>query len=114
MKPITLNTLHRYAGIVTAPLLVVQALSGLFLDFGLFRRGEEPMLGRAVSGVDALLVRLHFGPGLIGDAYHLLLGAGILWMAVSGWLLYLRGRRARRKLAANAKTGASMTGKAPS
>ncbi|WP_298431892.1 hypothetical protein [Geobacter sp.] len=103
MKPITFNTLHRYVGIVTAPMLVVQTLSGLFLDFGLFRRGEGPMPGRAVTGIEALLVKLHFGPGLIDDAYHLLLGAGILWMAVSGWLLYLRGRRARRRLAANAK-----------
>lgn len=109
MKPVTLNSLHRYVGIVTAPLLLVQTLSGLLLDFGLFRRaagpagdGAPPAGGR----FDALLVKLHFGPGLIGDTYHLLLGAAILWMAGSGWLLYLRGRRARRKLAAaNAKQG---------
>ena len=109
MKPVTLNSLHRYVGIVTAPLLVVQTLSGLLLDFGLFRRAIGPTGGETSppgGRFDALLVKLHFGPGLISDAYHLLLGAGILWMAVSGWLLYLRGRRARRKLAANARQGA--------
>lgn len=104
MKPVTLNSLHRYVGIVTAPLLIIQTLSGLFLNFGLFRRTGG---GTSQPGtlLDALLVKLHFGPGLMGDTYHLLLGAAILWMAVSGWLLYLRGRRARRKLAANAKQG---------
>ncbi len=99
MKDIRLNTLHRYVGIAIAPFMVIQTLSGLLLDFGLFRRGagEE---GTPVSRAswDLLLVKVHFGPGWLGDAYHLLLGAGIVWMALSGWILYLRVRRSRRRL----------------
>jgi hypothetical protein len=40
---------------------------------------------------------------LLNDAYHLLLGAGIIWMAVSGWILYLRIRRIMRKQPATEK-----------
>jgi len=100
-----LNSLHRHVGIVIAPFLIIQTLSGLFLDFGLFRRNAGTGgAGGAPTPLDALLVKLHFGPGLLNDAYHLLLGAGIVWMAVSGWLLYLRLRRARKRVAATAKS----------
>ncbi len=103
MKKIRLNTMHRYVGIVTAPFLVLQTVSGLLLDFGLFRReGGGPGGGgyQESWGVwDKFLVKAHFGPSLIGDAYHLLLGVGIIWMAASGWLLYLRLRRIRKNAA---------------
>ena len=105
MKGPYLNKLHRYAGIVAAPFLVIQALSGLFLDFGLFRRGTPGGAAPIRGAWDPLLTRVHFGPGFLNDAYHLLLGAAIVWMAVSGWLLYLRLRRARRKSAAVAAKG---------
>lgn len=95
-----LNSLHRHVGIVIAPFLVIQTVSGLFLDFGLFRRNAGTEGVGAPTLLDRLLIKLHFGPGLANDAYHLLLGAGIVWMAVSGWALYLKIRRARKKLAA--------------
>jgi uncharacterized iron-regulated membrane protein len=101
MKGIYLNKLHRFVGICIAPFLVIQTLSGLLLDFGLFRRGsfgpgvEAGSHARKVA--DALLVKLHFGPGAVNDCYHLVLGLGVVWMALSGWTLYLRIRRARRK-----------------
>jgi uncharacterized iron-regulated membrane protein len=105
LKRIRLNTLHRYVGIVLAPFLVIQTLSGLLLDFGPFRRGgsflggeQSPVWSGALS---RLMVNIHFGPGLLSDAYHLLLGTAIFWMAVTGWMLYLRIRRARRNLATN-------------
>lgn len=102
MKPITLNSLHRYVGIVIAPLLVVQTVTGLLLGFGLFRRAAPPPGGGrppvAEGSWDAILMKIHFGPGIIGDTFHLLLGAGVIWMAISGWLLYLRVRRSRKKL----------------
>jgi uncharacterized iron-regulated membrane protein len=105
MKGPYLNKLHRYVGIVVAPFLVIQTLSGLLLDFGLFRRGAPGGPAPVRGAWDPLLTRVHFGPGPINDAYHLLLGAGIVWMAVSGWLLYLRLRRARRRSAATAAAG---------
>lgn len=107
LKRIRLNTLHRYVGIVLAPFLAIQTLSGLLLDFGPFRRGGGFLAGDQSpvwpGGLNRLLVKIHFGPGLVSDAYHLLLGAAIFWMAVTGWLLYLRIRRARRNLAANSR-----------
>ena len=101
---VTLNKLHRYIGICTAPFVVCQTVSGLLLDFGIFGRGKTAhtywSAGTVHTKLDQFLARIHFGPGLINDGYHLLLGAGIIWMAVSGWLLYLRGRRLRNKAAA--------------
>lgn len=110
MKEIGINKLHRYAGIAIAPFLVIQALSGLFLDFGLFRAGSTvtgaQKMPAARGAWDLLLLKIHFGPGLISSTYHLLLGAGIIWMAVSGWVLYLRMRRTRRKAANSSGTQA--------
>lgn len=98
MKGPVLNKAHRYAGIVIAPFMVVQVLSGLFLDFGLFRRGAAaPGASGTRAGWDLFLIKAHFGPGLLSDAYHILLGCGIAWMACSGCLLYLRIRRALRQ-----------------
>lgn len=100
LKRFRLNTLHRYVGIVLAPFLVIQTLSGLLLDFGPFRRGGGFLGGEQSpvwpDGLSRLMVKIHFGPNLASDVYHLLLGGAICWMAVTGWMLYLRGRRARR------------------
>ncbi len=100
MKGPYLNKAHRYVGIIIAPFMIIQVLSGLFLDFGLFRRGEGGGVGGATverAGWDLFLVKTHFGPGVLNDAYHILLACGIIWMACSGWLLYLRIKRLRRK-----------------
>ena len=99
MRAPPLNKLHRLVGIVIAPFVVVQALSGLFLDFGVFRRGV-PLVGDETGARgwwELALMKTHFGPGLLNDAYHILLACGIVWMACSGWLLYLRIRRVRRQ-----------------
>ena len=99
MKAPSLNKLHRYVGIAIAPFLVIQTLSGLLLDMGMFRRGASvPGVAAATDGWwDLLLAKAHFGPGLINDTYHILLACGIVWMAYSGWLLYLRNRRVHRQ-----------------
>jgi uncharacterized iron-regulated membrane protein len=111
MKGNYLNKLHRYVGICLTPFLVIQTLSGLLLDFGLFRRGASGPGGEEAqqvrSALDALLVKLHFGPGVVNDGYHILLGIAILWMTVSGWMLYLRIRRVRKKSVTVAAPGAA-------
>lgn len=94
MKNFRLNTLHRYVGITIAPFLVIQTISGLLLGFGQFRK-DTPAPER--GAMDQFLVAIHFGPGLFSTIGHVLLAAGIFWMAVSGWVLFLRIRRARRK-----------------
>lgn len=109
MKGIILNKLHRYVGITLAPFLVIQTLSGLFLDFGLFRKSGpspvETVSARTRGLFDSLLVKIHFGAGFVSDCYHILLGLAITWMAVTGWLLYLRIRRAQRRSAGAAVQG---------
>ncbi len=102
MKGPVLNKAHRYVGIIIAPFMVIQVLSGLFLDFGLFRKGAPTPGGAAQArvGWDLFLVKAHFGPGVLSDTYHVLLACGIAWMACSGWLLYLRIRRALRQAGA--------------
>lgn len=97
MKEILLHKLHRYVGIAVAPFLVIQTVSGLLLGFGFFRRPGAVMGGRVLPGsLDELLMKIHFEPGWLGDAYHLVLGAGIIWIALSGWVIYLRGWRRRK------------------
>jgi uncharacterized iron-regulated membrane protein len=102
MKGSYLNKAHRYAGITIAPFMVIQVLSGLFLDFGLFRREASTPAGAITArvGWDSFLVKTHFGPGLLSDAYHILLACGIVWMACSGWILFLRIRRVHRQAGA--------------
>ncbi len=91
MKEIILRKLHRSVGIVVAPFMIVQAVSGLMLGFGLFRR---PGAGSVRPGsLDDILVTIHFKAGQLGDIYHILLGVGIAWMALTGWLIYLRVKR---------------------
>jgi uncharacterized iron-regulated membrane protein len=101
MKAIYLNKMHRYVGICIAPFIVIQTFSGLLLDFGFFRRSRSGLdvevASHARNVADSLLVRIHFGPGLLNDCYHLLLGLGVLWMAVTGWMLYLRIIKMRKK-----------------
>ena len=102
MKGIYLNKLHRYVGIVIAPFLVIQTITGLLLSFSLIRRAGSTMPDQGLNMVSGywneIFAKTHFGPGVIGDAYHLLLGAGIIWMSASGWILYLRGRRLRKSV----------------
>jgi uncharacterized iron-regulated membrane protein len=101
MKGIQLNKLHRYVGITLAPFLVIQALSGILLKFGLFNKGKGGEMGGLLSptgNFDHLLVKIHFGPGLVNGIYHILVALAILWMAVTGWLLYLRIRKAQKRM----------------
>ena len=111
MKGVYLNKLHRYAGICLTPFLLIQTISGLMLDFGLFRRGTSALSGQEAqperSVLDAFLVKVHFGPGIVNDGYHILLAIAIVWMTVSGWLLYLRIRKARKKSVTVAAPGAA-------
>jgi uncharacterized iron-regulated membrane protein len=102
MKKIRINTVHRYIGIAISPFIALQTITGLFLDYGLFRRGSfgpgTARLQETLGVWDKFLTKTHFGSGLTNDTYHLLLGAGIIWMVVSGWVLYLRVRRNRKSL----------------
>ena len=74
---------HRTLGIVLAPFFFLQAMSGamLALEFAL----KSPGLFGALTG-------LHFGGGFWGQIYRIILGLGLMGMAASGTLIYLKIR----------------------
>ena len=104
MREPQLRKLHRLAGIVLAPLLVLQALSGVLLSvdwlLGIHRRfGESvedasPGLARLW---DAALVEIHYGTGVGGAVYHMLLGVAVVGLAASGIGIYIHIRARLRR-----------------
>ena len=104
MREPQLRKLHRFAGIVLAPLLVLQALSGGLLSvdwlFGIHRRFGESV-GDVSPGLarlwDAALVDIHYGTGVGGAVYHILLGVAIVGLAVSGLGIYSQVRARLRR-----------------
>ena len=97
----TLRRWHRNAGLLLAPFLLLQALSGLFLSYGIYRRVgsliREETAGPVYRLWDLLMAKAHYGPGLSGLIYHGFLGAGLLWILFSGTVIFFRLHRARRK-----------------
>jgi uncharacterized iron-regulated membrane protein len=102
VRELTWRKWHRKAGIIIAPLLILQSVSGLFLSLewllGIHHRGGEVItdLPPLLILWDFILVEIHYGFGWPGAVYHVLLGIGAIWLAVSGLLLHSRAR-ARRK-----------------
>jgi hypothetical protein len=104
MREPQLRKLHRLAGIVLAPLLVLQALSGIFLSvdwlLGVHRRVGESV-GKAVPALarlwDAALVEIHYGTGVGGAVYHILLGIAVVGLAASGIGIYVQIRARLRR-----------------
>jgi len=74
---------HRTMGIILALFLFLQAASGalMALEFAL---GTPGLFGGLTS--------LHFGGGFWGQIYRILLGLGLMGMAASGALIYLKIR----------------------
>ena len=99
-----LRKLHRLAGVILAPLLVLQALSGVLLSvdwlLGIHRRFGETV-GDASPGLarlwDAALVEIHYGAGVGGAVYHILLGIAVLGVAASGLAIFLKIRARLRR-----------------
>jgi uncharacterized iron-regulated membrane protein len=74
---------HRTMGIILALFIFLQAASGamMALEFAL----NSP-------GLFGALTSLHFGGGLWGQIYRILLGLGLMGMAASGALIYFKIR----------------------
>ncbi|MGQ9688738.1 MAG: hypothetical protein ACUVXF_08145 [Desulfobaccales bacterium] len=79
---------HRTMGIILALFLLLQAASGAML--ALERALKSP-------GLFGPLTSLHFGGGFLGQIYRILLGLGLMGMAISGTLIYLKIRARTRK-----------------
>ncbi|MEW5745069.1 MAG: hypothetical protein AB1805_06505 [Nitrospirota bacterium] len=105
MEERELRKWHRRAGIVLALLLVLQAASGMFLSAN-WLLGVHHRVGEAIEGTlpplvllwDKLLVEIHYGFGPLSVPYHIVLGAGTIWVAVSGVMIFLRGRARQKRI----------------
>lgn len=94
MKEPILRKYHRYMGMTIALLVVVQIGTGMLLSLNFLIRSEFP---------DSILSSIHFGDGVIGNLYRILLGAAILFMVTTGsWIsmkIHARSVDAARKRA---------------
>jgi len=105
MKELDLRKWHRNVGIVLAPLLILQAISGVFLSIdwllGFHARVGE-VIGKNIPSLialwDLLLVSIHYGFGLPGSPYHIAIGFGSVWIVVSGFIIFLRIRARKKRL----------------
>lgn len=101
MKQSVLRRWHRHVGIVIAPFLALQAISGLILSYGVYSRVATSLAGEVPEPVRSawqlLMAKTHYGPGLAGWIYHSLIGLGLLWMIGSGVWIWIDLWRKRQK-----------------
>ena len=88
MNEASLRKCHRILGIIMALFIFVQATTGALMAVQFALKFPEPS--------DALGI-LHTGGGLAGSIYRIILGSGIMVMAVTGALIYLKIRARTRK-----------------
>ena len=74
---------HRAMGIILAFFIFLQAASGTMMAI-------EHALD--VHGLFGVLTSIHYGGGFIGNIYRIILGLGLMGMAASGTLIYLKIR----------------------
>jgi uncharacterized iron-regulated membrane protein len=79
---------HRTMGIILALFIFLQAATGTLMALEFLLKSP---------GLFGVLTSLHFGGGSFGNLYRVLLGVGIMGMAASGTLIYLKIRARTRK-----------------
>ncbi len=99
MKEPDIRKWHRRMAMVIAPLLLAQAVSGIFLSvdwlLGFHQRIGETIMEKIPPLIrfwDMILVEIHYGLGVGGTFYHILLGFGAIGVIVSGSLIFLKIR----------------------
>jgi len=104
MKEPDIRKWHRRAAIVIAPLLVIQVVSGIFLGvdwlLGIHQRiGEtiEKNIPALLRAWDMILLEIHYGLGVGGIFYHILLGIGTLGVTVSGVMIFVKIKGRQKK-----------------
>jgi len=103
MEESDLRKWHRKVGTALAPLIILQAISGIFLSVD-WLLGYHQRIGQVIKEDvpslialwDKILVTIHYGFELPGSPYHIGLGIGLIWIVISGVLIFLR-IRARKK-----------------
>ena len=104
MKEANLRKYHRYMGVSIALLVVFQVSTGLILSLNL-------MTGS--NFLNAALTFLHFGGGIIGNVYRILLATTLLFMVTTGVWVFMKilarsaGAPPKRAAGPSAKPGTS-------
>lgn len=111
MKEADLRSLHRAVGIIVAVFIIFQAGSGFVLSLGGLPIGSTHAHEESYSSAQTheegesvwhdALEFIHLGGGIVGTIYRLLLGLGIIVMAVSGGMIFFSIRTRKKKLKDN-------------
>ncbi len=107
MKEANLRKWHRNLGILIALFIMIQTGSGFIISLGQLSvphshadqttHESNHNGGEAPSFWNESLTFLHHGGGAMGTIYRLLLGVGMMAMAVSGSMIFFRIRARARK-----------------
>jgi len=103
MKEADLRKWHRRMGIILALFIIIQAGSGLLMSLNELGTPHGHAHGEDVAAQDehqeggdsyikTSLSFIHHGAGVIGRIYRILLGIGLLGMAISGSMIYFKVR----------------------
>ena len=87
MKEATLRKWHRSAGIVFVLFIIIQTLTGILLSI-------EDLLGTYWGG-HLQIIHYRFRPA--GDFYRIGLGLGLLWLAGTGSIIWIKIRQRMKK-----------------
>ncbi len=98
MQEIKLRKIHRYLGLIAAPLVVAQASSGLMLSLDVLSRWqhrvrillEDVDLPALARFWDTVLYQIHFGSGKLGLLHNVAVGSSLLLLAVTGIFIFVR------------------------
>ena len=82
MKEKNLRQAHRYIGIPFAIFVILQSATGIVLSI-------EDMFG---TYYDTIIRDIHHRFGFAGNIFRIILGVSILWMAITGLLIYSKIR----------------------
>jgi len=88
MEEASLRKWHRFLGIILALFIFVQAATGTLMALKFSLNFPVPL---------DVLEELHTSGGLAGNIYRILLGLGLMVMAVTGALIYLKIRARTKK-----------------
>ncbi len=88
MQEVELRHWHRTMGIILSLFILFQAGSGVMMALEFFLN---------LHGLFGPLTKLHFGGGTVGHIYRILLGLGVMGMATSGTLIFLKIRTRSKK-----------------
>ena len=102
MKESALRKLHRRVGIMLALFIVLQAATGCLISFGYLVPasghthselvGQHAQERQGPSLWNTTITAIHYGAGSAGDVYRILLGIGLVVMAVSGSSIFVKIR----------------------